>query len=411
MEFLHHRLDNGLEIVAEANSGARSTALAFFVKTGSRDETDELSGVSHFLEHMVFKGTARRSAEDVNRELDELGSHSNAYTSEEETVYYATVLPEFQDQTLDLLADLLRPSLREDDFRVEKQVILEEIAKYDDQPPYGASEKCMAAHYGDHPLGRSVLGTVASVGALEPEQMRGYFERQYAPSNIVLAAAGKVDFERLVREAERHCGGWAPRAVERAAPPAPRRTSRHRLHKPQAVQQYTLDATNFPAACDADRFAARLLTTVLGDDTGSRLFWELVDTGRAEMAAASCYEFQGAGVLMTYLACAPEETAENLAVLHDVVQELVEGGVEADELTRAQSKLCSHLVLQSERPGNRLFSVGHNWIQRREYRSVRDAVRAYRDTTLEDIRALLQKYSLLDTTVVTVGPLETDPWV
>ena len=159
MEFRENTLPNGLRVVAEINPGAYSTALAFLVDTGSRDEKANNWGVSHFLEHMVFKGTPRRSAADVNRELDELGSHSNAFTSEEHTVYYATVLPELCDRALELLSDIMRPSLRQEDFDVEKQVILEEIAKYEDQPPYGAHEKGMAIHFGDHPLGRSVLGT------------------------------------------------------------------------------------------------------------------------------------------------------------------------------------------------------------------------------------------------------------
>ena len=168
MKFRHHTLPNGLEIIAECNPAAYSAAMAFFVQTGSRDETDDLSGVSHFLEHMAFKGTPTRSAADVNRELDEMGAHSNAFTSEEQTVYYITVLPEYQDRALDLLSDIMRPSLRPDDFDTEKQVILEEIAKYEDQPPFGAHEKSMALHFQRASAGpqragyaRQCLGAVA----------------------------------------------------------------------------------------------------------------------------------------------------------------------------------------------------------------------------------------------------------
>src|SRR6478672_6244368 len=187
MPFRQHTLDNGLEIVAETSPDAYSSAFAFFVRTGARDESREVSGVSHFLEHMVFKGSANRSAADVNRALDDLSASSNAYTSEEQTVYFATTLPEDQEQILELLADMMRPALRQDDFDTEKQVILEEIAKYDDQPPYGAHEKCMAAFFGDHPLGKSVLGTTQSVGDLKRDAMLAYFERRYSPRNMVLA--------------------------------------------------------------------------------------------------------------------------------------------------------------------------------------------------------------------------------
>ena len=144
MKLLSHTLPNGLEIVAECNAAAYSTALGFFVRTGSRDENDAMAGVSHFLEHMAFKGTPSRSADDVNREFDEMGAHYNAFTNEENTVFYAAVLPEHQDRAVELLADILRPSLREDDFDTEKQVILEEIQMYEDQPPFGADDKCPA---------------------------------------------------------------------------------------------------------------------------------------------------------------------------------------------------------------------------------------------------------------------------
>jgi len=189
LEFRKHTLDNGLEIVAECSPKAYSQALAFFVNTGSRDESDEVAGVSHFLEHMMFKGTPNRTAADVNRELDEIGSQSNAFTSEEQTVYYAAVLPDYQEEAIDLLADMMRPSLRQDDFDTEKQVIIEEIAKYDDQPPFGAHEKCMALFFGNHRLGNSVLGTSDRMSTLtnwlllrNPVVVRGSRLKRHAPS-------------------------------------------------------------------------------------------------------------------------------------------------------------------------------------------------------------------------------------
>src|SRR5262245_33695816 len=145
--------------------------IGFFVRTGARDETDEIAGVSHFLEHMVFKGTPRRSGEDVNREFDEIGAHPNAYTSEESTVYYASVLPEYQETSVDILADVLRPSLREADFDMEKKVIIEEIQMYADQPPFLMDDHIKELHFGRHPIARSVLGTVDTVGGLGVDQM------------------------------------------------------------------------------------------------------------------------------------------------------------------------------------------------------------------------------------------------
>jgi predicted Zn-dependent peptidase len=405
LKFREHRLANGLEIIAEINPAAYSTALAFFVKTGARDETDALSGVSHFLEHMVFKGTPTRSAADVNRELDELGAHSNAFTSEEQTVYYIAVLPEYQDRALDLLSDIMRPSLREEDFETEKQVILEEIAKYEDQPPFGAHEKSMAVHFRDHPLARSVLGTPQTVGAMTAGQMREYFERQYAPNNLTLAAAGNVDFQRLVRLADERCGAWSFQPVNRLVAPAPGNTDFRIFPNEIASQQYVVQIANGPAAEDDDRFAARILSTVVGDDSGSRLFWKLIDTGRAECAVMYSYEFQGTGIYMSMLSGMPEDTEENLQTMLDTLRDTQRGGIASEELVQAQNKICSHVILQSERPMNRLFMVGENWLQRRTYQSVPELVQAYQSVTLDAVAEVLHRYPLATHSTVAVGPL------
>jgi predicted Zn-dependent peptidase len=405
VQFRQHRLANGLEIIAECNPAAHSTAIAFFVNTGSRDESDDLWGVSHFLEHMVFKGTPRRSAADVNRELDEIGSHSNAFTSEEQTVYYATVLPEYQSHAVDLLADILRPSLREGDFETEKQVILEEIAKYEDQPPFGATDKCMAAHFRQHPLGRSVLGTTRSVGALTTTQMHRYFAERYSPGNMVLVACGNVNFEQLISDAEQCCSAWEPFPTRRITPAPLPANGYEVLQKDTAAQQYIIQIANGPAAEDANRHASRLLSTIVGDDSGSRLFWELIDTGLAECASMGTCEFQGAGIYMTFLCCAPEDAEANLKRVLGVYRQTEKSGITADELQRAKSKVCSQIVLHSERPSNRLFTVGNNWLQRKEYRTVRETVQAYERVTVEEIAKVLQQYPLTKGTTVAVGPL------
>lgn len=409
MEFLEHTLDNGLQIVAERNPQARSLALGFFVQTGARDENDALSGVSHFLEHMVFKGTQRRSADDVNRRFDELGAHYNAFTSEEHTVYYAAVLPEYQSGALDLLADILRPALRSADFATEKQVILEEIRMYLDQPPYGADDRCRALHYGGHPLGRSVLGTPESIAALSVEQMRAYFAERYCPQTITLVAAGQTDFDQLVADAQRLCGDWPARQPQRFAPPPPGGGSFAVLHQANSAQQYALRLTNAPAADDSDRYAAKLLATILGDEQGSRLYWQLVDPGLAEHASLSHSDYQGAGLYLTYLSCDPEVAADNLQRIHDVFQQVATAGVLAAELSQAKNKVCSRIVLSSERPQGRLFNVGGNWLLQREYRTVQQDLRTVDALTLDDINRVSARFPLTEGTTVTVGPLAEVP--
>ncbi len=405
MEFRHATLDNGLDIVAEINPNAYSLATAFFVKTGSRDESPEIAGVSHFLEHMVFKGTARRSAEDVNRELDELGSQSNAFTSEEQTVYYAVVLPELQHQMVDLLADIMRPTLRQDDFETEKKVILEEIMKYDDQPPYGGHEKSMAAWFGQHPLGNSVLGTLDSVGALSREQMLAYFENRYSPSNMTLVATGRVDFDALVEQANRLCGQWQRHTPTRDIARPPGQTKFELMTKETSIQQYIIQLAEAPEAESNQRYAARLLASIMGDDVGSRFFWELVDPGLAEFAAMEPYEFQGCGVMMNYVCCAPQDAQKVLEIVGFEIDKLMREGVTQHELDLAKNKICSHAVLRSERPASRLFSVGSGWTQRHQLRTVRETVEAYQRVTLADIGQLLEQYDLRKNSTTTVGPL------
>src|SRR5215813_17442 len=175
MQFHQTTLGNGLEVIAELNDRAYSVAAGFFVKTGSRDESSDVAGVSHFLEHMTFKGTARRDALAVNRDFDRVGAKHNAQTSEEDTFYHVTCLPEYLPPAFEVLSDILRPTLRSDDFETEKKVIVEEIRMYLDNPMSVAYEAAKTSHYGAHPLGNSILGTVESITALTSDQMHLYF--------------------------------------------------------------------------------------------------------------------------------------------------------------------------------------------------------------------------------------------
>lgn len=409
MNFRTHTLDNGLEIVAECNDGAHSQGLGFFVRTGARDESDEIAGVSHFLEHMVFKGTPRRSADDVNREFDELGAHYNAFTSEESTVYYAAVLPEYQEPTIDLLADIMRPSLREDDFEMEKKVIVEEIQMYADQPPFGMDDKIKELHYGDHPLARSVLGTVETVEALSADQMRAYFESRYNPGNLFVAAAGKVDFDALVTQVTERCGAWPAQASERQVPPPISKSSFHCIPRETSTQQYVLQLLDAPASESADRYAAKILATMFGDDSGSRLYWDLVDPGLCESASLGHYEYLGVGMYFLWMSCEPSDGRQNYERILELEKLAQDSGFTAEELSQAKSKVKARVVLGSERPRSRLFNVGGNWMQRREYRSVADDLSAVDNVTLDDVHRVLSEFPLTGGTTITIGPLSDWP--
>lgn len=406
MEFQQHQLENGLQIIAEVNPNAYSTALGFFVNAGARDESPEIGGVSHFLEHMAFKGTPNRTAEQVNLELDEMGSHSNARTGEERTIYHSTVLPEFQDRAVELLSDIMRPSLRTDDFEMEKKVICEEIMMYDDQPPFGGNEQIMASYFGDHALGQSILGTVDTVTALTPEKMRKYFEERYSPTNMTLVAAGNVDFDGLIRVANEKCGGWKKIDAPRKSSPASPNLETGCLEKDSATQQYVLQLCPGPATEDEDRYAARVLTSIFGDDSGSRMFWEFIDSGRAEYAAMGAYDYEAVGLMMTFLCGAPESTKENYERLVELQTKLLKEGVTESELELAKAKIASQIILGSERPENRMFSVGSNWLARKEYKTVADIAQSYDSLTLSDINSVVEKYPLNPANTLAVGPLK-----
>lgn len=404
MQFRSEKLDNGLEVIAEINPEAFSLSLGYFVKTGSRDETPEMAGVSHFLEHMMFKGTAKRTAVDVNRELDDLGSQSNAYTSEEQTVYYMSVLPENQHAALDLLSDLMRPALRDEDFQTERQVILEEIAMYDDQPPYGAMERAAEGYFGDHPLSRRVLGTKETVAQLDPDSMRTYHQARYAPNNLTLVAAGAVDFDQLLLSVDELTRQWKPSTAGRSLnQPVPRSEDIEMFHPP-ATQQYTLQYSPGPGYCDENRYVSRILASILGDDSGSRLFWELVDTGLAESAAIFTQEFEECGLLCAFLACAPEQHDENWAIIQKILTQGKQAPITDRELELAKNKICSGMILGSERPSNRLFSVGNAWTIRRKYETIQSASEHYRQVSIEAVQKEFE--SLVDRTkvIVSVGP-------
>lgn len=405
MQFHQTTLENGLEIVAESNSAAHSTAVGFFVKTGARDETADIAGVSHFLEHMAFKGDEKFSAEDVNRIFDEVGASYNASTSEEVTFYYAAILPEYLERTFELLSGMMRPSLREEDFNTEKQVIIEEIGMYDDMPAFNVYEHIMGLHFLGHPLGQSVLGSTESITALSASQMRTYHQQRYGAGNLVLAAAGNVNWEELVGLAQKYCGDWQTGTPGRLTEEARPSSQEFWKLREQMHQQHVMQMAAAPAAQDPLRFAADLVATIVGEEGGSRLHWDLVETGLAESADLGFNDFDGSGVWITYLCCQPEETRANLQRIAAIYDEFNRNGPTDEELERARNKVASRIVLASERPMGRLSSLGGNWVYRHEYRSVAADLQTLKQISQSDIRQLLDRYPLRQTTTVGLGPL------
>ncbi|MCE2881746.1 MAG: insulinase family protein [Planctomycetaceae bacterium] len=402
------RLANGLEIQAEVDAGAHTAAIGFFVRTGARDEPTELMGVSHFLEHMMFKGSERRRAEDVNREFDELGAAHNAFTTNELTAYYAHVLPERTHGALEILADILRPALRQEDFDEEKQVILEEIAMYADQPFWVGYEAMMERLYAGHPLEHRVLGTTQSVGALGRDQMADYFDRRYSADNTVLVAAGRVDFDALVREAERLCGHWNTARPTREHPRWAPQPATVRLQLPNTARAYVILSMPAPAIQDDMRYASGILMHVLGGGDGSRLHWALVETGLAEEASASYDGHDGTGDNTLFAVCDPAKADEIEGVLRAELAALLPS-ITDDDLLRARSRIATGAAVGSERPNGRMFRLGTLWGYGAEYCTLEDEVERISRVTLADLRACCERFPLDPKVSVHVLPSPDSP--
>ncbi len=404
LTFKHVQLSNGLDIVAELNPSAHSAAVGYMVKTGSRDEPADVAGVSHFLEHMMFKGTAKRNSRQVNEEFDAMGAKNNAFTSNEVTCYWAQILPEFSERTLELLSDMMRPALRTDDFDMEKKVILEEIALYLDRPAHVLFEAVMADHFGHHAMGNSVLGSKESVGGLSRDQMRTYFDARYGPGNMVLAAAGNIDFDAFVSSAEKYCGAWKHLDVKRAYATPQLAAGRRHIQDKKLKRHYIAGLCPGPSAQDDSRYAAMVLSDVLGDHEGSRLFWALVEPGLADEADFSFYPHDHIGSFLVYASCDPERAKQVEGILLGELEKVAREGVTKDEVQRSKNKIESATVLQGESPLGRMRGLASRWTYNREYRSLDEDLAILEAITADDVAAVAAARKFLPMTVTTLGP-------
>ncbi|MDB5294822.1 MAG: ptrA 1 [Phycisphaerales bacterium] len=403
LTFRHAQLPNGLDVVAELNPDAHSVAAGLFVKTGSRDEPTDANGVSHFLEHMMFKGSSTYTWEDVNRIFDELGAKYNAYTTQEVTAYYANVLPEFGERAVEHLSHLLRPAIRQADFDTEKKVILEEIAMYLDDPGHRVYEKLMEVHFGRHPLAASILGSAEAITGLKRDAMADYFRRRYGPRNMVLSVTGKLDFDEVLGWAGKYMGNWEPVDAPRDHSQPVVMGERVDLVDPKLNRQYTMGMTPGPSAQDDRRFAARVLSDVVGDSEGSRFYWALVDNAIAEDADFGFYPHDGCGSFYVSLTTNPERAEEALAIAKAELEK-AKHDITDEEVERAKNKIASSLVLSGEVPSGRMRAIGGQWIYNKEYRSLDTDMATLEKVDRAAVLDLMRAYPMEPMTLVTLGP-------
>lgn len=385
-----------------------SVAVSYYVRTGSRDEPDPtIAGVSHFLEHMVFKGTQTLDWQQITLEFNKIGAELNAFTSHESTVYYARVLGEYLDRALELLSDMMYPRLAESDFNMEKEVIINEIARSEDQPYNLAFRRMMQTYFADHPLGHDVLGSRESIRDLRIEQMRNYWNQRYAANNLILAVAGNFDWEHIVSMAEKQCSSWRKGDASRHVEPyQPAKPVNEIMVDPKLKQQIMIVAMPAVDVKDPDYYAAILGGSILGDGDGSRLFWNIHQKGLAESASAGIWAMEGTGIMMMEANSTPEEAPHVLKLLNAELDSLLADGIYEDELRRAKDKWISSMVLSSESTFSRMRSIANDWVIEGRLISVEEEIERVEGVTSEDVMRALQRFPMREKQVlVTLGPL------
>jgi len=389
---LIHTLPNGLQLLGEISPNRQSAALGYFVKTGARDENTKEAGISHFLEHMVFKGTKKRSALDITYQLGNIGAQANAYTSEELTVYYAAILPEYLKNFQELLTDMLYPALDPQEFDTEKKVIIEEIALYQDRPSYYLYEKAVADFFSGNTVGNSVIGTPDSVSGITVEDMRNYHARRYSPSNIILVATGKFDWDKFVQDAEKLTTAWESKEVLRSYADHQINVTQKTFTKANLNQAHLMFVSKGAAAQDEERFALGLLALILGDSTGSKFYWELLDKGLVDSVGADNEEKDQAAYFMSYAST----DLDKLDLVSSIFRKILSNPMDFTdaELARAKSKLLTRIVLSGELPMSRLMALGTAWVYRKEFHTLQTSIDKIKSVTKSDIEKAVKKYEI-----------------
>ena len=402
-------LPNGLTVLSETMPGVRSVAFGAWVRAASLHEPRELMGVSHLLEHMVFKGTARRSAKQIALELEALGGSLDAYTSREHTVYQARVLDEHLDIAADVIGDFVfAPSLRAKDLDLERKVVLEEIAMVDDTPDDLVFELHNEALWGLHPYGYSILGTRDSVSSLRTADLRALHERAYHPSQLIVAASGNVEHDALLDALHRtgwtsHTGGDASRlAVPPAAaqPPARRHVAR------DGAQTHIVVGSTTVAHEDPRRHAVVLLGAMLGGGMSSRLFQRV----REELGLAySVYTFQSfhadIGMHGVYVGTGPETAREALEAIHAELADVATSGLPERELAMGKSQLKGQITLSLESVSARMYRCAAVELYGEPYRTLDEMLALIDAVTPDQIAEVARTYFAPERqTVVSLGP-------
>lgn len=403
---------SGLRVVTERMPGLRSVALGVWVLAGSRDEPPRISGSSHFLEHLLFKGTKTRSARDIAEAFDAVGGDVNAFTAKEYTCFYARVRDRDLPMAVDHLCDMLQNSvIRIADVDAERQVILEEIRMHEDTPDDLVHDLFNETLWPGHPLGRPILGTAESVGVATPRQIRSFYRGHYAPGNVVVVAAGNLEHEAVVEMVGRHLDAGPVRAEEPAgrnlraagSPPAP--SGEQLVKRRRTEQAHIVLGTNGLARTDPDRFAFGVVNAVLGGGMSSRLFQEVREKWGLAYSVYSYHTmFTETGLFAAYAGTTPSRARQTLDVIRRQVQDVASGGITPEEFERAKGHMRGSLVLSLEDPAGRMSRLGKSEIAHGEILTVNQTLRRIGAVTLVEARRVAERVLSGPLSLTVLGP-------
>jgi predicted Zn-dependent peptidase len=400
------RLSSGLRVVTESLPASRSVTVGAWVGSGARDESPERSGASHFLEHLLFKGTDRRSAREIAEAVESVGGEMNAFTTHEQTVFYVRLPDVHLELGIDILADVLwNPAFRTDDVESERQVILEEIGMRDDTPDDLVHDLFTRVHFPDHPLGREVLGTEETIAAMPRDGIAGYHHAHYEPANIVLAAAGNLEHDELVAMMESRSPASMPeRPARERGEPAPAGAVAV-VSRPTEQAHLVLGLRSVPSL-DPDRDALTVMNHALGGGMASRLFQEIrEERGLAYSVYSYRAAFDDTGYLAIYAGTAPERVQETLDVIEAQLELLVRDGLPGPELDAAKGHLTGSLAMSLETSASRMRRLGRSEQVEGEIPSLDEIISRIAAVTADDVRRVIDRV-LRDAprTLAVVGP-------
>ncbi|MBI1355121.1 MAG: insulinase family protein [Acidobacteria bacterium] len=387
-------LSNGLRIVSEEMPHVRSVAVGIWVGQGSRHEHEQDHGLTHFAEHMVFKGTEERSAEDIACSIDAIGGHLDAFTTKESVAFTAKVLDERLPLALDIVSDMtLRPAFREEDIEKEKGVVLEELKMDEDNPDYLIHDLFSSSFWRGHALGRSIIGTKSSIQAFEQRQLRRFFEGAFQPAHLLVTAAGRLQHDAFVKLVDERFGGMAPRVVEPAAPPPAPTPSITLRDKPALEQLHLYLGVGAHAMADPRRFSAYVLSTLLGGGFSSRLFLKIRErAGLAYAVYSDLNLYADTGYLSVYAGTSLEALPKVLEYVMREFRDVKDNLVPAEELRRAKDHLKGSLMLSLESTSSRMSNLARQEKYFERSFSLDEVVDRIEQVTAEEVRDLAAEW-------------------